>query len=175
MSGSLRPTGVPSMNRRSFASSVVAVALAVLTPLAGCTGAKRIPGTEIRDTPDARAIVAVIDSYRQAAERRDAAGVLALVSESYFDDAGTADPSDDIDYLQLKQRLPEHFRKLSAVRLNIGVREIEVKGERAIANVFYDGHYRVSTASGEASKSTSDVSQMHFVREFGTWKIVSGL
>ena len=31
------------------------------------------------------------------------------------------------------------------------VREVEVKGDRAIANVFYDGHYRVSTASGEAA------------------------
>lgn len=163
------------MNLRPATSSVAAVALAALAALAGCTGAKRIPGTEIRDTPDARAIVGVIDAYRQAAERRDAAAVLALVSESYFDDAGTADPSDDIDYLQLKQLLPAHYRKLSAIRLGIGVREVEVKGDRAVATVFYDGHYRVSTATGEAQKSTSDVSQMHFVREGGQWKIQSGL
>ena len=163
------------MNRRPTASSAAAVVLAALTALAGCASAKHIPGTEIRDTPDSRAIVGVIDAYRQAAERRDAAGVLSLVSESYFDDAGTADPSDDIDYVQLKQLLPAHFRKLSAVKLGIGVREVNVKGDRAVATVFYDGHYRVSTATGEAQKSTSDVSQMRFVREGGQWKIQSGL
>jgi ketosteroid isomerase-like protein len=149
-------------------------AMAALTALTAC-GAKRIPGTEIRDTPDARAIVDVIDTYRQATERRDAPAVLALVSQSYFDDAGTADPADDVDYVQLKQLLPTHFQKLAAVRLGIGVREVQVKGDRALANVFYDSHYRVATATGEAAKQNSDVSQMHFVREDKAWKIVSGL
>jgi len=32
---------------------------------------RRIPGTEIRDTPDTRAVVSAIDAYRQAAEKRD--------------------------------------------------------------------------------------------------------
>jgi hypothetical protein len=142
--------------------------------LAAC-GAHRIPGTEIRDTPDARAIYGVIDSYRLASERREPDTILALVSEQYFDDAGTPDPGDDLDYAQLQRVLPARFRQVSAMRLGITVREIDVKGDHATANVFYDGHYRLSTPSGETPKAASDVSQMKFVRENGAWKIVSGL
>jgi hypothetical protein len=142
--------------------------------LAAC-GTRRIPGTEIRDTPDARAIVAVIDQYRMAAERRDPDAILSMVSQTYFDDAGTPDPGDDLDYQQLRAALPDHFRQLTAMRLGIGVREIDVSGDRATANLFYDGYYRVATASGETAKQASDVSQMKFVREQGKWRIAGGL
>lgn len=152
---------------------LLAAALVALT-LAAC-GTKRIPGTEIRDTRDTRAIIAVIDQYRAAAEKRDAAAVIALVSHRYFDDAGTADPADDQDYDQLRKRLPEDLAKLTTVRLGMGVKAIEVKGDTATADIFYDGHWRVATASGEVAKATNDVNRMDFVREDGAWRIASGL
>jgi ketosteroid isomerase-like protein len=145
-----------------------------LSTVAACAS-RRIPGTEIRDTPDARAIVAVIDEYRVATERRDADAVLALVAPTYFDDAGTPDPADDLDYDQLRRSLPASFRQLTAVKLGIGVREVEVNGDRATANVFYDGHYRLTTAGGETAKQASDVAQMRFVRANGKWRIAGGL
>jgi hypothetical protein len=150
------------------------LSLLAVVALVGCAS-RRIPGTEIRDTPETRAIVATIDQYRQAAERRDAQAVLALVSPTYFDDAGTPDPADDLDYAQLRAVLPEHYERLTAVKLGIGVREVEVSGDKATANVFYDGHYRVATSTGEAAKSASDVAQMRFVRDGGAWRIASGL
>lgn len=142
--------------------------------LAAC-GTHRIPGTEIRDTPDARAIYGVIDAYRVASERREPESILSLVSPQYFDDAGTPDPGDDLDYSQLQRVLPERFQKVSAMRLGITVREIDVQGDRATANLFYDGHYRLTSTAGETAKAASDMSQMRFVRESGSWKIVSGL
>jgi hypothetical protein len=150
------------------------LALTVALALTAC-GARRIPGTEIPDNSDTRAIVGVIEEYRKAVEARNAEAVLALVSPSYFDDAGTPDPADDIDREQLSRALPEHFRQLTAVRLGIGVNAVDVKGDAATANVFYDGHYRVATSGGEAAKSASDVSQMGFVRENGRWLIARGL
>lgn len=149
---------------------VTAFALA----LAAC-GTKRIPGTDIRDTQDTRAIIAVIDQYRMATERRDAQAALALVSEKYFDDAGTPDPADDQDYEQLRKRLPEDFAKLTAVRLGIGVKAIDVQDGTATADVFFDGHWRIATPSGEVAKAASDVNRMKFVREDGAWRIASGL
>jgi hypothetical protein len=151
-------------------SSIAALALA----LAAC-GSRHIPGTDIRDTRDTREIVATIDQYRQAVERRDADTVLALVSSRYFDDAGTADPADDLDYGRLQRVLPEHFRQINSVRLGIGVRAVDVQEDRATANVFYDGYYRVATATGEAAKVANDVAQMRFVREKGRWLIAAGL
>lgn len=134
-----------------------------------------IPGTKIQNTPDTRAIVAVIDAYRQAAEKRDAAAVLALVSPKYFDDAGTPDPGDDIDYQQLEKRLTADYQKVTALRLDMGVRRIDVQDDHAAAYVFYDEHFRIQTKNGEVAKAASDTHRMQFAREDGQWKFVSGL
>jgi ketosteroid isomerase-like protein len=155
---------------RSLLAPVLGVALA----LTAC-GARRIPGTDIPDNSDTRAIVAVIDQYRKAVEARNAEAVLALVSSRYFDDAGTPDPVDDLDREQLGRVLPRNLEQLTAVRLGIGVNAVDVSGDTATANVFYEGHYRVATASGEAAKQSNDVAQMRFVREGSRWLIVSGL
>lgn len=149
-------------------------ALVLALTLTAC-GARRISGTEIPDNRDTRAIVAVIDEYRKAVEARNAEAVLALVSSSYFDDAGTPDPADDLDREQLGRALPRHMQQLTSVRLGIGVKQVDVKGDTATANVFYDGHYRVATAGGETAKQANDVAQMKFVRENGKWLIASGL
>ncbi len=148
---------------------------ATLAVLALACGAHRIPGTTIEDTPDTRAIVATIDAYRQAAERRDAPAVLALVSTKYFDDAGTPDPADDIDYPQLVKRLTADYAKITSLRLDIGVRRVEVKDDHAAAYVFYDEHFRIQTRTAEVAKSASDTQRMQLVREDGQWKFVSGL
>lgn len=158
------------MSSRSRLLTAVALGLS----LAAC-GTKRIPGTEIRDTRDTRAIVSVIDQYRTAAERRDAHTVLSLVSTRYFDDAGTPDPADDQDYGQLQKRLPVDYAKLASVRLGMGVRKIDVKDDSASADIFFDGHWRIATATGEVAKQSNDVNRMTFVREDGAWKIASGL
>ncbi len=137
--------------------------------------AHNIPNTEIRDTPDTRAIVAVIDDYRQALERRDAGAVLKLVSPQYFDDQGTPDPADDMDYAQLAKALPTDLAKLPAVRVDIGVKQVEVNDGKGYADLFFDSHYRVATPRAEIPKSASDVNRMTFRKENGAWKITSGL
>jgi len=148
--------------------------LLVILALAACAP-KRIPGTDIRDTADTRAVVATIDEYRQAAERRDAKTVLALVSPKYYDNAGTSDPGDDIDQEQLRKRLVEDYARLNAVRLDIAVKKIDVDGDRATAYVFYDERYRIQTKSGEVAKQASDTHRMQLVRENGAWHFLSGL
>ena len=87
------------------------VALLAAVALSACN-TRRIPGTDIKDNTDTRAIIATIDAYRLAAERRDAGAVLALVSPKYFDDAGTPDPGDDVDFQQLKKRIAEDYQRL---------------------------------------------------------------
>jgi hypothetical protein len=147
--------------------------LAVLVLLA-CSP-KRIAGTDIQDTEENRAVVATIDAYRKAAERRDANGVLALVSPKYYDDAGTPDPGDDLDYDLLRKRLGEDYRRITVLRLDIGVKRIDVKDDRAFAYVFYDQRYRIRTGVGEIAKQGSDIHRMQLLREDGVWRFVSGL
>ena len=150
-----------------------ALLLATVTAT-GC-GVRRIPGTEIPDNPDTRTIVGIIDAYRRAAERLDSAAVLALVSQKYFDDAGTPDPSDDIDYQQLQKRIADDFKNVSALRLDIAVKNVTVDGNEAAAYVFYDEYYRIATKAGEVAKKANDTHRMRFLRENGSWRFVSGL
>jgi len=149
------------------------LALALLGALAGCR--RTIPDTDILDTADTRAVLAVIEQYRQAAERRDAAAVMALVSKAYFDDAGTPDPADDLDYGQLAKAVAADYGRLPSTRLRLSVKQIEVRGDRALAYLFYEAHYRITTPRGEVPKQEQDVSRMTFAREGGVWRIISGL
>jgi ketosteroid isomerase-like protein len=149
------------------------VALALLGAFAGCR--RTIPDTDILDTADTRAVLAVIEQYRQAAERRDAAAVMDLVSKSYFDDGGTPDPTDDLDYGELAKAVAADYVRVPSTRLRLSVKQIEVRGERAVAFLFYEAHYRIATPRGEVPKQEQDVSRMAFAREGGAWRITSGL
>lgn len=148
-------------------------ALAVLA-LAAC-GPHRIPGTEIRDTPETRAVFEAVQTYAQAMQAKDAQKVLSLVGPDYFDAAGTPDPVDDIDRGRLEQSLAKDFSQIEGLRLELTIRDIQVEGEQAYAEVFYDTYYRVQTPQGPVPRHDSDVHRISFKRESGTWKIVSGI
>src|SRR5579859_4741413 len=90
--------------------------------LVGC-GARRIPGTDIEDNEDTRAILKVMEQYRTAVEARDADGVIRLASESFKDDGGTATPEDDLDYAGLQKKLPKRFARLDDIHLDLSIRK----------------------------------------------------
>jgi hypothetical protein len=148
---------------------------AVLAVLALSACAKYLPNTEIRDTPDNRAIIATVDAYRKGFDTRNVDAVMALVSPSYYDDAGTVDPSDDVDYRALPQVLRDTFSRITNVRVEFGITEIVVNGDKAQADLFYDAKYRVATPRQEIPKRDTDIQRLIFVRDGQTWKIVSGL
>ncbi len=152
---------------------IALIAFATVTALA-CSP-HRIPGTEARDTPENRQVYDVVQAYRQAMEKRDAAAVLALVAPEYFDNAGTPEPNDDLDRARLQQNLPQDLAKADAVRLDLTIRKIEVQGDRAEAEVFYDEYYRVQTPEGAVPRRDSDIHRMKLVKVDGAWKFASGL
>lgn len=149
-------------------------AVALLAALVACSP-RRIPGTQIPDNEDTRAITRVIEKYRQAVEARDAAAVLAQVSPRYFDDAGTPDPSDDLDYARLAKALPADLARVDSVRMELRVTDITVEKDKAQAYLRFDAWYRIATKSGEVAKAQNDVNRVNLVREKDGWKIVSGL
>src|SRR3712207_2680817 len=91
--------------------------LAGFVLFAAACSARHIPGTQIEDNDDTRAILNVMEKYRAAVEARDADGVLSLLSESFLEDFGTASPEDDLDYKSVRQKLPESMAKFEDVRL----------------------------------------------------------
>jgi len=150
-----------------------AIALPALL-LAACA-AHRIDGTDVVDTPDNRAVFGVVQAYAEALQRRDAAGMLALVSPDYFDNAGTADPADDMDFARLEQTLPTDLARLESLRVDIQVRRIVVEDDSAIAEIWSDGWYRIQTPQGVVPRRDQDLNRMKLARRDGAWKIISGL
>ena len=113
--------------------------LLVLVAAAACTQ-HVLPGTNIQDTPEKRAIYSAIDAYVKAVNARDAGAVLAHVAPDYFDDAGTPEPNDDLDRAGLEKALAETFSPLDAEKLAVAIRRIEVSEDgTAFAEVFFDG------------------------------------
>ncbi|HYR55449.1 MAG TPA: DUF4440 domain-containing protein [Myxococcaceae bacterium] len=149
--------------------------LLILTFLAGC-GARRIPGTEIEDNDDTRAILKVMEMYRSAIEARDAPGVLRLISESFKDEGGTSQPEDRMDYKDLQKKLPAQLSKLEDVKLDLNIRKIEIHRDTSMASAVYTYNlsFRMPRLSNKP-KSESEIKQMWFRRDKGEWKIASGI
>lgn len=153
---------------RPLALLLLAVGVVACSP-------KRLPGTDIRETPDTRAIYSVVEAYVNAMNARDADAVLAHVAPGYFDDAGTPEATDDLDRAQLERALTEDLGRVDSTKLALTLRKIEVEGDTAFAEVFYDNYYRVRTETGVVPRRDSDVHRIRLARIGGEWKIVSGL
>lgn len=137
--------------------------------------AKRLPGTDIRETPDTKAIYEVVQEYVRAMNARDPAAVLAQVAPDYFDDAGTPEPGDDLDRDRLEKVLAADLARVEAAKLAVSFRRIEIQEDSAFAEIFYDSSYRVQTPAGPVPRRDSDVHRIRLKKVEGQWKIAAGL
>ena len=154
------------MNVRALAPAVLIVA---------ACAAHRIEGTDIADNEENRAIIALVQGYADALQRRDAAALLALASPDYFDNGGTADPADDLDFARLEQTLPADLAKLESLRVQVQVRGIRVEGDTALVELWTDGWYRIQTPQGVVPRRDQDLHRMKLARRDGAWRVVSGM
>ena len=138
--------------------------------LAGC-GPHHIPGTDLEDTGDTRAIIDTITRYNSALEARDANAIIALVDPQFHDNAGTLTPEDDIDIQRLRTVLPQRLAKLQDVAVRMEIKSIEVKGDRATAVYTWVSQFKL----GGKSMTESDIKRMELRRRADGWKIVSGI
>ena len=144
--------------------------LLALFAVAGC-GPHRIPGTDLEDTGDTRAIIDVISKYNSALEARDANAILALVDPEFRDNAGTLTPEDDIDIQRLHTVLPQRLAKLQDVAVRIEIKTIDIKGDQAQAVYTWVSQFKLNGKS----RTESDIKRMELRRRADGWKIVSGI
>lgn len=160
-----------------------ALPIAATVLLTGCKGSPNIPGTEIPDTDDNRQIVAVLERYRTAFVSRDAAAVLSTAHPTYYDHAGTDDPSDDVTYNELGSLLRRRLSQLDSIRFTIDYLEVQGAGDRAVVRVWIDASYRFKPlldSFGEPRSAPTfarvmDHAEFELVREGENWLIVRGL
>ena len=97
------------------------------------------------------------------------------LTSTYYDTAGTPDPADDLDRIRLEESLNKDLPQTDSVKLDFTVRRIDVSGDEAQAEVFYDQYYRVKTPTTTVPRRDSDVQRLKLRRIDGQWKFVSGL
>jgi len=142
--------------------------------LAACSPSL-IPGTDVKNTRENREVYGVIKAYAEALQKKDAAGVLKLVAPDYYDGAGTPGPDDDLDRAGLERVLATDLGRIDSLKLELGVKKIEVQGAEARADLYYDNYFRVVTPTGAVPKRESDLHRMVFKRIGADWLITSGL
>lgn len=151
-------------------------AVVVLAVTSSCA-ARKLPGSDIDDTTDTRAVIDVVNAYRQAVESRNTQALVELADESFRDDGGSATPDDDLDYKSLFTALPARFQKLQDVKLDVTVRRIEFDDDVKKARVTYSYQlsFRIPEYTGRTQNET-DIKQMTLKRVADKqWKIVSGI
>jgi hypothetical protein len=139
----------------------------------GCA-ARRIPGTEIEDSKDARAILTLMEVYRSGVEHKDAQSLLGLVGDHFVDNAGTANPDDDLDAQALQTVIPQRLARLEDLKIDLEVRRIEVVQDQAAAVYYWTVRFRIPSLTSR-SQQESDLKKMTFERQGNAWKIVSGI
>ncbi|MFA6034366.1 MAG: DUF4440 domain-containing protein [Myxococcota bacterium] len=159
-------------------NAIIAAAVAAcVVSLCACEP-KVIPGTQIKDSPDARAIgKLVMERYRNAMEARDTATILSMASPRFYETTGTPSPADDYNYDGLKKKIEDKFKKILALNLDLALQDIVVEKEKGTAFVRYHYflRYLVKYPSEERWETQSEDAQMNFVLENGEWKVINGL
>ena len=156
--------------------TLIPLVLALAFALTGCLP-KKIPGTELDDTSDTRAVIDVLQKYRLAVEAKNTAAILALTDESFRDDGGSSAPEDDLDYKTLPAKLTARMSRVSELKLDVTVRRIEFDTDEKVARVTYS--YQLSFKMPDYStrtQSENDIKQM-LLKRVGEqeWKITSGI
>ena len=135
-----------------------------------------VDGTQIDDTSENREILSVLHSVRTAMQERNQDALLALISESYFEDMGTADSEDDYGYEYLRDTvIPQTMQIAGKVVVNFSVHEIQVEDQLASADIRYNSRARLDLPTGAVWDSHKEFNRLELKRENGKWLITRGL
>lgn len=149
--------------------------LALLLQLAGCNK-QYIPNTDVEETDGNREVIEFCEKYRHAVEYRNVPKLLEFAAQSYYEDGGTIDTSDDIDYAGLKEYLESKFKDTRGIRYEIRYRAISAGRKDVIFVDFtYSASYKIPTADGDAWRRRVADNRLELVRDKETFKIISGM
>lgn len=169
---------VPRMIHHTYGRVWLLGALLVLglAVLSGCNKHKLIPNTKVADTPLHRDILRVVEKYRRATVKLDAAGILALVHPSYQDHGGTAKSDDDMDFESLKKFLTSQYKNTSKIRMRIEYQKVKVKGREAHVDTWLDATFVYRHPDGSPYyKRVADAQRFKLIKDNTTWRFISGL
>lgn len=139
---------------------------------AGRKGPDRIP-----DLPETSAVLALMESYRDAMRRKDVDAIVALASPRYYESLGTPQVEDDLYHADLAEKLAKDFDQVSLLKLDLEVLRVEFDPERTTAKVEfrYDLRFQLEMPSGRKWYNALDVNQLVLENGEQGWKFTAGL
>ncbi len=155
----------------------------------GCSK-KYIRGTDIEDNEDSRAIFTIFAHYVKGFRDQKPEYFIPYISEDYYDNNGTDDPSDDIDYgMAIEILNSDQFHSLRNMELLYFIKDLKLDRRMGKAKLLYYFEVRFKRESklesekkdyflrpdGMTNHKISDTNQMVFRKEGEEWKITSGL
>ncbi|MCB9520983.1 MAG: nuclear transport factor 2 family protein, partial [Myxococcales bacterium] len=130
----------------------------------------------VRRSDDTEAITDLMETYARAVDGMDLATIRELVSDSYFENAGTTDTTrDDYGVDGLETVLTTLRDHVDDIDVGVAVRDIRVAGDAADVLFEYTLRVRYTVADASHWQTERDVNRFQLAREHGEWRIVSGL
>lgn len=143
--------------------------------LAGCSR-EVIPNTSVEDNDFNRDVIAFCEEYRRAVERRNTPLLMKLADPRYYEDGGSIDTSDDLDFQGLKAYLETEFAKTKAIRYEIYYRDVSVgRSNQIFVDYTYSASYKVPTSRGDVWRRRVADNRLELIKDGEKFRILSGM
>jgi hypothetical protein len=151
------------------------ISLALLLPSVGCSR-DVIPNTQVEDSDFNRQVIAFCEDYRHAVERRNTPLLLRLADPKYYEDGGSIDTNDDLDFEGLETYLQSEFSKTKAIRYEIFYRDVTTgRSNQVFVDYTYSASYKVPTSRGDVWRRRVADNRLELVRDGEKFRILSGM
>lgn len=149
--------------------------LLVVLLLCGCSK-QYITNTDVEETEFNRRVIEFCEKYRRAVERRNVALLLKLAHPSYYEDGGSVDTSDDLDYAGLEEYLLSRFKQVRGIRYEIRYRNVSIGRKQNIYVDFtYSASYKIPTPDGEVWRRQVADNRLELIPEGDSFRILAGM
>lgn len=130
----------------------------------------------IPDTTETREVLDVLWQYRQAIVNKDFGVLNRLVSDDYYENAGTTGTTaDDYGRSELGEIFEMVAQSADEIRYQITVRDVQVRGTQAHVDYEFDYAFKFQVGDSVTWDAGADVNRLELAREGDRWRIVSGM
>ena len=135
-----------------------------------------IPNTDVEDSEFNRRVIAFYEEYRRAVEQRNVALLMKLADETYYEDGGNIDATDDLDYAGLEKYLKGRFQDTKAIRYEIRYRRVgEGRNDSITVDFTYSASYKLGTEEGDIWKRTVAENRLELRETDESFTILAGM
>jgi hypothetical protein len=130
----------------------------------------------IPDTTETREVLNVLYLYRQALVNKDVGALNRLVSDEYYENAGTTHTtSDDWTRSDLGEVLEMVIQSAEEIQYRVLVKDVQIQGRQARIDYEFQYAFRFRVDDREELDAGRDVNRLELVQEGDRWRITGGM